>query len=75
MPAPGAAGHCGRSHLETDHQLFSGCREDVPRKVNGAWKVARHTIVLDANVLLDKSLSVFLSLAEQLCNESVDPLG
>jgi 3-phenylpropionate/cinnamic acid dioxygenase small subunit len=49
-----------RSHLETDHQLLSGCREDVLRKVDGAWRVARRTIVLDANVLLDKNLSVFL---------------
>ena len=44
-----------RSHLETDHQLLSGCREDVLRKVNGAWKVSRRTIVLDANVLLDRT--------------------
>jgi 3-phenylpropionate/cinnamic acid dioxygenase small subunit len=49
-----------RSHLETDHQLLSGCREDLLRKVEGAWKVSRRTIVLDANVLLDKNLSVFL---------------
>ena len=49
-----------RSHLETDHQLLSGCRDDVLRKVQGAWKIARRTIVLDANVLLDKNLSVFL---------------
>jgi 3-phenylpropionate/cinnamic acid dioxygenase small subunit len=49
-----------RSHLETDHQLLSGCREDVLRKVRGAWKIAKRTIVLDANVLLDKNLSVFL---------------
>ncbi len=49
-----------RSHLETDHQLLSGCREDVLRRVDGAWKIARRTIVLDANVLLDKNLSVFL---------------
>ena len=49
-----------RSHLETDHQLLSGSREDMLRRVNGAWKVARRTIVLDANVLLDKNLSVFL---------------
>jgi len=49
-----------RSHLETDHQLLSGCRDDVLRKVKGAWKIARRTIVLDANVLLDKNLSVFL---------------
>jgi 3-phenylpropionate/cinnamic acid dioxygenase small subunit len=49
-----------RSHLETDHQILSGCREDVLRRVTGAWKIARRTIVLDANVLLDKNLSVFL---------------
>src|SRR5947209_18154388 len=49
-----------RSHLETDAQLLSGCREDVLRQMDGAWKVARRTIVLDANVLLDKNLSVFL---------------
>ena len=49
-----------RSHLETDHQLLSGCREDVLRKVDGRWKVAKRTIVLDANVLLDKNMSVFL---------------
>jgi 3-phenylpropionate/cinnamic acid dioxygenase small subunit len=48
------------SHLETDHQLLSGCRGDVLREVKGAWKVARRTIVLDANLLLDKNLSVFL---------------
>jgi 3-phenylpropionate/cinnamic acid dioxygenase small subunit len=49
-----------RSHLETDRQLLSGCREDLLRKVEGAWKIARRTIVLDANVLLDKNLSIFL---------------
>jgi 3-phenylpropionate/cinnamic acid dioxygenase small subunit len=49
-----------RSHLETDHQLLSGYREDVLRNVDGGWKVARRMIVLDANVLLDKNLSVFL---------------
>jgi hypothetical protein len=43
-----------RSHLETDHQLLSGYREEVLQKVNGAWKMARRAIVLDANVLLDK---------------------
>ena len=37
-----------RSHLETDHQLLSGCREDIPAKVNSAWKVARRTMALDA---------------------------
>ena len=49
-----------RSHLETDHQLLSGYREDLLRRADSGWKVARRTIVLDANVLLDKNLSVFL---------------
>ncbi len=49
-----------RSHLETDHQLLAGSREDLLRPVDGAWKVARRTILLDANVLLDKNLSIFL---------------
>jgi 3-phenylpropionate/cinnamic acid dioxygenase small subunit len=31
-----------RSHSETEHQLLSGCREDVLRKVNGA-EVRRRT--------------------------------
>ena len=48
-----------RSHLETDQQLFAGSREDLLRPVDGGWKVAKRTIVLDANVLLDKNLSVF----------------
>ena len=48
-----------RSHLETDQQLFAGSREDVLRRVDGAWKVSKRTVVLDANVLLDKNLSVF----------------
>lgn len=49
-----------RSHLETDHQLLSGSREDVLRPVGDTWKIAKRTILLDANVLLDKNLSVFL---------------
>jgi toxin FitB len=39
---------------------FSGCCGEVLRKVNGASKVRRHTIALDANVPFDKNLSVFL---------------
>jgi 3-phenylpropionate/cinnamic acid dioxygenase small subunit len=49
-----------RSHLETDQQILAGSREDVLRRVDGEWKVAKRTIVLDANVLLDKNLSIFL---------------
>jgi 3-phenylpropionate/cinnamic acid dioxygenase small subunit len=48
-----------RSHLETDVSLFAGSREDTLRRVDGAWKIARRLILLDANVLPDKNLSVF----------------
>jgi hypothetical protein len=56
------------------HQLLSGCREVVLRKVNGAWKVANRTIVLDANALLDKNLSVFSRLIIQPLRPAVRPL-
>jgi 3-phenylpropionate/cinnamic acid dioxygenase small subunit len=48
-----------RSHHETDENIFAGSREDVLRQVAGQWKIARRIIVLDANVILAKNLSVF----------------
>jgi 3-phenylpropionate/cinnamic acid dioxygenase small subunit len=48
-----------RTHLEHDEDFFVGSREDVLRKVNGEWKIAKRTIVLDANVIHAKNLSVF----------------
>lgn len=48
-----------KSHLETDQDLYAGYREDVLRREGDAWKVARRTIVLDANVILSKNISVF----------------
>jgi 3-phenylpropionate/cinnamic acid dioxygenase small subunit len=48
-----------RSHHETDEHIFAGSREDVLRQVEGQWKIARRVIVLDANVILAKNLSVF----------------
>lgn len=48
-----------RSHLETDTNLFAGSREDTLRRVDGGWKIAKRVILLDANVLPDKNLSVF----------------
>jgi 3-phenylpropionate/cinnamic acid dioxygenase small subunit len=48
-----------RSHLETDQQLFAGSREDILCQVNGTWKVTKRTILLDANVIPDKNLSIF----------------
>ncbi len=48
-----------RSHHETDENIFAGYRQDGLRKEDGAWKIARRTIVLDSNVILAKNLSVF----------------
>jgi len=48
-----------RSHHETEENLFAGSREDVLRQVAGQWKIAKRVIVLDANVILAKNLSVF----------------
>jgi 3-phenylpropionate/cinnamic acid dioxygenase small subunit len=50
---------CHRSHGETDSALYSGYRQDVLRPVDGSWKIAHRTIVLDANVILDKNLAIF----------------
>ncbi len=48
-----------KSHLEYDVNLYSGYREDVLRRTEKSWQIAKRTIVLDANVLLSKNLSVF----------------
>lgn len=48
-----------RSHLETEQAIYAGGREDTLRMVNGQWKIAKRVIVLDANVILAKNLSVF----------------
>lgn len=48
-----------KSHLEYDQDLYAGMREDILRQVDGEWKVSRRTIILDANVLLTKNVSVF----------------
>jgi 3-phenylpropionate/cinnamic acid dioxygenase small subunit len=48
-----------RNRVETETDFLVGKREDLLRRVNGGWKVARRKIVLDQNVLLAKNLTVF----------------
>jgi 3-phenylpropionate/cinnamic acid dioxygenase small subunit len=48
-----------RNRVETETDLLVGKREDVLRRVNGGWKIARRKIVLDQSVLLAKNLTVF----------------
>jgi 3-phenylpropionate/cinnamic acid dioxygenase small subunit len=48
-----------RSHLELDQDIYAGSREDILRRVDGGWKIARREMLLDANVLLSKNISIF----------------
>jgi 3-phenylpropionate/cinnamic acid dioxygenase small subunit len=48
-----------RNRVETETDFLVGRREDLLRRVNGSWKIARRKIVLDQNVLLAKNLTVF----------------
>ncbi|MCW2528058.1 MAG: ring hydroxylating dioxygenase, beta subunit [Pseudonocardiales bacterium] len=50
---------CHRSHAETDSALYSGYRRDILHSTDGSWKISQRTIVLDANVILDKNLAIF----------------
>jgi len=48
-----------RNRVETETDFLVGKREDLLRRVNGGWQIARRKIVLDQNVLLAKNLTVF----------------
>lgn len=48
-----------RNRLQDETDFFVGKREDVLRKVDGEWKIARRKIVLDQNVLLAKNITIF----------------
>jgi 3-phenylpropionate/cinnamic acid dioxygenase small subunit len=49
-----------RTRMEADKDLFVGTRQDILRRVNGGFKIARRTIILDQAVLDAKNISVFL---------------
>ena len=48
-----------RNRVETETDLLVGKREDLLRRVDGRWKIARRKIILDQNVLLPKNLTFF----------------
>jgi 3-phenylpropionate/cinnamic acid dioxygenase small subunit len=48
-----------RSRAETEEDFYVGGRQDVLRRVDGAWKIARRKLVLDQNVLSAKNVSIF----------------
>jgi 3-phenylpropionate/cinnamic acid dioxygenase small subunit len=48
-----------RSRGETEQDFYVGGRQDLLRRVDGEWKIARRRLVLDQNVLTAKNVSVF----------------
>ena len=48
-----------RTRMETDKDIFVGTRQDILRRANGSFKIARRTIVLDQAVLDAKNISIF----------------
>jgi 3-phenylpropionate/cinnamic acid dioxygenase small subunit len=48
-----------RNRVETETDILVGKREDLLRRVDGQWQIARRKILLDQNVLLTKNLTFF----------------
>ena len=49
-----------RTRMETDKDIFVGTRQDILRRADSSFKIARRTIILDQAVLDAKNISVFL---------------
>ena len=49
-----------RSHLEHDSEFFVGRRDDRLRREGGAWRIVDRVLLLDQNVVTQKSLGLFL---------------
>ena len=49
-----------RTRMETDKDMFVGTRQDLLRRADASFKIARRTIILDQAVLNAKNISVFL---------------
>jgi 3-phenylpropionate/cinnamic acid dioxygenase small subunit len=48
-----------RNRVETETELLVGKREDVLRRADSGWHIARRKIILDQNVLMSKNLTFF----------------
>jgi 3-phenylpropionate/cinnamic acid dioxygenase small subunit len=48
-----------RNRVETETDILVGKREDVLRRSEGGWLIARRKIILDQNVLMSKNLTFF----------------
>jgi 3-phenylpropionate/cinnamic acid dioxygenase small subunit len=48
-----------RTRADIEQDFYVGARQDVLRRVDDVWKIARRRLVLDQNVLLPKNVSIF----------------
>jgi biphenyl 2,3-dioxygenase beta subunit len=48
-----------RTRLNSEEDTWVGLRKDLLRQVDGKWKIAKRTILLDQTVILSKNLSNF----------------
>jgi 3-phenylpropionate/cinnamic acid dioxygenase small subunit len=48
-----------RNRVETETDFLVGKREDLLRRADAGWQIARRRIILDQNVLLAKNLTFF----------------
>jgi 3-phenylpropionate/cinnamic acid dioxygenase small subunit len=48
-----------RNRVETETDFLVGKREDLLRRVDQRWKIARRVVVLDQSILLAKNLTFF----------------
>ncbi|RNM12100.1 3-phenylpropionate/cinnamic acid dioxygenase subunit beta [Nocardioides pocheonensis] len=48
-----------RNRLEREENIFAGSRDDILRRSDEGFQVARRVILLDQNVLLSKNISTF----------------
>jgi biphenyl 2,3-dioxygenase subunit beta len=48
-----------RTRMEADQDMFVGTRQDLLRRTDGGFKIAKRTIILDQAVLSAKNISVF----------------
>jgi 3-phenylpropionate/cinnamic acid dioxygenase small subunit len=48
-----------RSRAETEEDFYVGARQDLLRRIDGQWRIARRKMTLDQNVLSAKNISIF----------------
>jgi 3-phenylpropionate/cinnamic acid dioxygenase small subunit len=48
-----------RSRAETEEDFYVGARQDLLRRVDDKWMIARRKLTLDQNVLTAKNVSIF----------------